>query len=108
MPAFTILPLLLLVPVAVFIINQALFAGKLKQVAIAAISAVLIYIFSVNSVPQIETAVLDITGISAAAPSDSGYAPLLGALYAAGYFLALWLILSACAWFSNGGINKSA
>jgi len=129
MSKFIALSAFLLIPLIVYFCSKQVFDRNLKNVSIAAISAVLMYLFIIGSALYIEYKLdaeltafdLDNDGFfsgSEVTPDqekamqrviyDTGrtFAPITGAIFSIFYFFLLWLLFSAVSIFKKWQKNS--
>ncbi|MFD2177080.1 hypothetical protein [Veronia pacifica] len=126
----TTIAVLLVIPVMVWAANQKLLSSKLKNVSMSGISAVLLYVFILVSVAYIEhklnsdLAAFDLDGdgffsdsevtpeqekAMSRVTADTGrtFAPFIGAIFAAIYFLVVWLVSSIISWANKWRASRN-
>ncbi len=126
----TTIAVLLLIPAIARVANQKLFNSKLKNVSVAAISAIFLYVFILVSVAYVEQKLdaelaafdLDGNGIFSGSEitpeqekamyrvtADTGrtFAPFTGAIFSTIYFVITWLAFSITSWFGRRHASKN-
>ncbi|MEP0177922.1 MAG: hypothetical protein ABJH28_03650 [Paraglaciecola sp.] len=130
MSLVTAIAALLFIPAVVWVANLKLFNSKLKNVSVAAISAICLYVFILVSVAYVEQKLnaelaafdLDGNGLFSGAEitpeqekamyrvtADTGrtFAPFTGAIFSTLYFLITWLAFSITSWVGRWHASKN-
>lgn len=130
MSLITMLAVMLLIPFIVWGASRKIFSNRLKNVSVAAISAVILYAFILVSVAYIEQkfntelAAFDLNGDGTFSDSeitqeqekamyrvtaDTGrtFAPFTGAIFSFLYFIGIWVIFLIISWVGKRCANSS-